>query len=78
MHALLAVCGKVSLSRRRYGFQTAQHLEETPWHPRRFVPDIPEDFGDIIAEMMEKNADQTHRLGQRSRGQIGTLGRCAA
>jgi serine/threonine protein kinase len=30
-------------------------LEETPWHPRKFAPDVPEDFVDIIADMMEKD-----------------------
>lgn len=30
-------------------------LSETPWHPRRFVPDISEEFVEIIADMMEKD-----------------------
>ncbi len=53
-----AVCGKVPFQGGDTSSKLRRHLEETPWHPRRFVPDIPEDFVDIIAEMMEKNADK--------------------
>ncbi len=53
-----AVCGKVPFQGGDTPSKLRRHLEETPWHPRRFVPDIPEDFVDIIAEMMEKNADK--------------------
>lgn len=53
-----AVCGKVPFQGGDTPSKLRRHLEETPWHPRRYVPDIPEDFVDIIAEMMEKNADK--------------------
>jgi serine/threonine protein kinase len=33
-------------------------LEETPWHPRRFNSEIPEEFVEVIADMMQKEADQ--------------------
>lgn len=33
---------------------------ETPWHPRQFVPDISEEFVEVIADMMEK--DPTKRI----------------
>ncbi len=56
-----AVCGKVPFQGGDTASKLRRHLEETPWHPRRFVPDIPEDFVDIIAEMMEKSADK--RIG---------------
>ncbi len=32
-----------------------RHLDETPWHPRKFAPDLPEEFVDLIADMMEKD-----------------------
>ena len=32
-----------------------RHCESTPWHPRRFSPEVSEDFVDVIADMMEKN-----------------------
>jgi serine/threonine protein kinase len=50
-----AICGKVPFP----GGDTAQkvrmHLEETPFHPRRFAPNVSEEFVEIIAEMMDKN-----------------------
>jgi len=50
-----AICGKVpypggdSLSKCR------RHCEETPWHPRKFVPELDEELVEIIADMMEKD-----------------------
>lgn len=32
-----------------------RHCEQTPWHPRKFAPDLHEDFVDLIADMMEKD-----------------------
>ena len=32
-----------------------RHCEQTPWHPRKFAPDLSEDFVDTIADMMEKD-----------------------
>ena len=32
-----------------------RHCELTPWHPRKFAPDVSEDFVDLIADMMEKD-----------------------
>jgi len=53
-----AICGKVPFP----GGDTAQkvrmHLEETPFHPRRFAPNISEEFVEIIAEMMDKNPNK--------------------
>ncbi len=31
-----------------------RHVEETPWHPRKFAADLAEDFVELIADMMEK------------------------
>ena len=53
-----AVCGKVPFPGGDTHSKLKRHLEEMPWHPRRFVPDIPEDFVDIIADMMDKNTDK--------------------
>lgn len=32
-----------------------RHCEQTPWHPRKFAPDLQEEFVDTIADMMEKD-----------------------
>lgn len=53
-----AVCGKVPFPGGDTQSKLRRHLEDTPWHPRRFVPDIPEDFVDIIADMMDKNPEK--------------------
>ncbi len=37
-----------------------RHLEETPWHPRRFNEEVSDDFVDLIGDMMEK--DPTERI----------------
>lgn len=53
-----AVCGKVPFPGGDTTSKLRRHLEETPWHPRRFAIEIPEDFVDIIADMMEKDASK--------------------
>ncbi|MEO8270571.1 MAG: serine/threonine protein kinase, partial [Aureliella sp.] len=50
-----SVCGKVPFPGGDTTSKLRRHLEETPWHPRRFAIDITEDFVDIIADMMEKD-----------------------
>ena len=50
-----AVCGKVPFPGGTTREKARRHCEETPWHPRRFKPEIPEEFVEIIADMMEKN-----------------------
>ncbi len=49
------VTGKVPFPGGSTRDKARRHCEETPWHPRRFNPDVPEDFVDIIADMMEKD-----------------------
>jgi len=49
------VCAKVPFPGGDTQSKLKRHLEETPWHPRKFAPDLPEDFVDIIADMMEKD-----------------------
>jgi serine/threonine protein kinase len=52
-----AVTGKVPFPGGTAGSKARRHLDETPMHPRRFNPDISEEFVDIIADMMEKDPD---------------------
>ncbi len=55
-----SVTGKVPFPGGSTAEKARRHLEETPWHPRRFNPDISEDFVELIADMMEK--DPTKRI----------------
>jgi serine/threonine protein kinase len=50
-----AVCGKVPFPGGTAREKARRHCEETPWHPRRFNPDLNEEFIDVIADMMEKD-----------------------
>jgi serine/threonine protein kinase len=50
-----AVCGKVPFPGGDTASKIRRHLDETPWHPRRFNPDLSEEFVDTIADMMEKD-----------------------
>ena len=49
------VCGKVPFPGGDTAYKVRRHLEETPFHPRRFAANISEEFVDIIAEMMDKD-----------------------
>ncbi|MAV37664.1 MAG: serine/threonine protein kinase [Planctomycetaceae bacterium] len=51
-----AVTGKVPFPGGSIADKTRRHLDETPWHPRRFNPDLNEEYVEIIADMMEKDA----------------------
>lgn len=53
-----AVCGKVPFPGGDAASKIRRHLEDTPWHPRKFAADLSEDFVDIIADMMEKDASK--------------------
>ncbi len=50
-----AVTGKVPYPGGDARSKCRRHLEETPWHPRKFAPDLAEEFVDLIADMMEKD-----------------------
>ncbi len=50
-----AICGKVPFPGGDSTSKIRRHLSETPWHPRKFQPELTEEFIDIIADMMEKN-----------------------
>jgi serine/threonine protein kinase len=53
-----AVTGKVPFPGGTPSSKARRHLEETPWHPRRFNPDVSEEFVEIIADMMEKDLEK--------------------
>jgi eukaryotic-like serine/threonine-protein kinase len=55
------VCGKAPFAGGDSASKCRRHCEETAWHPRKFAPEISEDFVDIIADMMEK--DPSRRIG---------------
>lgn len=48
------VTGKVPFPGGDAKSKCKRHCEQTPWHPRKFVPELPEEFVDTIADMMEK------------------------
>jgi serine/threonine protein kinase len=50
-----AVTGKVPFPGGTPANKAQRHCEEIPWHPRRFNPDISEEFAEIIADMMDKD-----------------------
>jgi serine/threonine protein kinase len=50
-----AVTGKVPFPGGSTADKLRRHRFETPWHPRRFNPEINEEFAEIIADMMAKS-----------------------
>ncbi|MEC9094101.1 MAG: serine/threonine-protein kinase [Planctomycetota bacterium] len=52
-----AVTGKVPYPGGTAKSKARRHLEETPWHPRRFNDEISDEFVDLIADMMEKDPE---------------------
>ncbi|TWU41442.1 Serine/threonine-protein kinase PknB [Novipirellula aureliae] len=50
-----ATTGKVPFPGGDVKSKCKRHCEQTPWHPRKFVPELSEDFVDVIADMMEKD-----------------------
>jgi len=50
-----SVCGKVPFPGGTGGEKARRHLNDTPWHPRRFSAELNEEFVDVIADMMEKD-----------------------
>jgi serine/threonine protein kinase len=50
-----AVCGKVPFPGGTARDKARRHCEDTPWHPRRFNPELNEEFVEVIADMMEKD-----------------------
>jgi serine/threonine protein kinase len=52
-----AVTGKVPFPGGNTPDKMRRHLEETPLNPLHFNPDLPKEFCDLIAAMMDKNPD---------------------
>jgi serine/threonine protein kinase len=50
-----SVCGKVPFPGGSASEKARRHLNDTPWHPRRFSAELNEEFVDVIADMMEKD-----------------------
>ena len=50
-----AVTGKVPFPSGTTRDKARRHLHETPWHPRRFNPNVSEEFVEVIADMMAKD-----------------------
>jgi len=53
-----AVTGKVPFPGGNTSDKMRRHLGETPLNPLHFNPDLPEEFCDVIAAMMNKNPDR--------------------
>lgn len=53
-----AVTGKVPFPGGNAHSKARRHLEETPWHPRRFNEEVSDDFVDLIGDMMEKSPSE--------------------
>jgi serine/threonine protein kinase len=49
-----SVCGKVPFPGGSASEKARRHLNDTPWHPRRFCAELNEEFVEVIADMMEK------------------------
>lgn len=56
-----AVTGKVPFAGGNSHSKARRHLEETPWHPRRFNDEVSDDFADLIGDMMEKDPSRRIR-----------------
>ena len=50
-----AVTGKVPYPGGTPKSKARRHMEETPWHPRRFNEEVTDEFVDLIGDMMEKD-----------------------
>jgi serine/threonine protein kinase len=59
-----AICGKVPFPGGTTKEKARRHCGETPWHPRRFNPDISEEFVEVIADMMEKDPKERVQTAQ--------------
>lgn len=53
-----AITGKVPFPGGTTREKTHRHCEDIPWHPRRFNPQVSEEFVDVIAEMMDKKPEK--------------------
>lgn len=58
------VTGKVPFPGGDARSKCKRHVEQTPWHPRKFSTELSEEFVDVIADMMEK--DPARRIASAS------------
>lgn len=59
------VTGKVPFPGGNPKEKARRHRDETPWHPRRFNPDLTDEFVEIIEDMMAKDpADRIQTAGE--------------
>jgi len=65
-----AVTGKVPFPGGTPNSKAQRHLAETPWHPKRFNPDITEEFVEIIADMMEKEPGERIQTAAEVAGRL--------
>lgn len=49
------VCGKVPFPGGSTRDKARRHLDDTPWHPTRFSPQLDAEFVELIGDMMEKD-----------------------
>ncbi len=69
-----AVTGKVPYPGGTPKSKARRHMEETPWHPRRFNEEVTDEFVDLIGDMMEKDPAlriQSAGRGCRASGAVG-------
>jgi serine/threonine protein kinase len=53
-----AVTGKVPFPGGTAASKAQRILNDTPWHPRQFNPEVSEEFVEVIADMMEKDPNR--------------------
>ena len=53
-----SITGKVPFPGGTPKSKARRHLQETPWHPRRFNEEVSDDFVDLIGDMMEKDPSE--------------------
>ena len=53
-----SITGKVPFPGGTAKSKARRHLEETPWHPRRFNEEVSDEFVDLIGDMMEKDPSE--------------------
>ncbi len=59
-----SITGKVPYPGGTPRSKARRHLEETPWHPRRFNEEVSDEFVDLIGDMMEKDPMQRIQTAQ--------------
>ena len=66
-----AVTGKVPFPGGNSRNKAKRHLEETPWHPRRFNEDVSDEFVDLMSDMMAKDPRQRIQTAKEVAERLG-------